>query len=319
MAPILIRLLLNCLEVFIVLLCAPLLKGVISRIKAILQSKHGPSIWQPYFDLFKLFKKDEVISEDASWIFRITPWVVFAAPIVVTLLIPVITGFPLFWAFMGDMLGGGFILSLAGFFLTLAALDTASPYGGMGSSRTRMVSFLAEPVLMCVFFTVSLVAGATIPYIVNHAWYMGDKVAIYPSHVLVVVAFFMVILAETGRIPVDNPDAHFELAMIDESKTIEYSGKSLALLKWGSYMKLFVLLCIFLNVLITPWGLAASEALHDILLAIPALLLKMFMAAIVIAAIESSFAKLRLFRVAEFLGAAFVISLLGIVTFFVGV
>jgi formate hydrogenlyase subunit 4 len=316
---ILARLLLNCLEVLIVLLCSPLLKGVISRLKAIFQSKHGPSIWQPYFDLFKLFKKDEVVSEDASWVFRVTPLVVFAAPVVVTLLIPVITGFPLFWAFMGDMLGGGFILSLAGFFVTLAALDTASPYGGMGSSRTRMVAFLAEPVLMGVFFTVSLVAGATIPYIVNHAWYMGAKVVTSPSHVLVIFAFFMVILAETGRIPVDNPDSHFELSMIDESKTIEYSGKSLALLKWGSYMKLFVLLCIFLNVLVTPWGLAASSSWKDILPAIAALFLKMFIAATVIAVVESSFAKLRLFRVAEFLSAALVISLLGIVTFFIGI
>jgi len=316
---ILTRLLLNLLEVTIVLLCSPLLKGIISRLKAILQSKRGPSIWQPYYDLFKLFKKDEVISEDASWIFRITPLIVFAAPIVVTLLIPVITGYPLFWAFMGDMLGGGFILALGGFFATLAALDTASPYGGMGSSRTRMVAFLAEPVLMCVFFTVSLVAGATIPYIVNHAWYMGGKVVIYPAHVLVAFAFFMVILAETGRIPVDNPDSHFELAMIDESKTIEYSGKSLALLKWGGYMKLFVLLCIFLNVLITPWGLAASENLGDVLLAIPALFVKMLIAAVVIAAVESTFAKLRLFRVAEYLGTAFVISLLSIIIFFVGV
>ncbi|MGQ9824836.1 MAG: respiratory chain complex I subunit 1 family protein [Desulfotomaculales bacterium] len=316
---ILIRLFLNLLEVAIVLTCSPLLKGVINKLKAFVQSRRGPSIWQPYFDLYKLFRKDEVISEDASWVFRVTPLVVFAAPLVVTLLIPVITGYPLFWAFMGDMLGGGFILSLGGFFAALAAIDTASPYGAMGSSRTRMVAFLAEPVLMCVFFTVSLVAGATIPYIVNHAWYTGDKVVIYPSHLLVMIAFFMVILAETGRIPVDNPDSHFELAMIDESKTIEYSGKSLALLKWGGYMKLFVLLCIFLNVLVTPWGLAASTGARDVLLAIPALLLKMLGAAVLIVVIESTFAKLRLFRVAEFLGAALVISLLGIVTFFIGI
>ncbi|MCL4442089.1 MAG: NADH-quinone oxidoreductase subunit H, partial [Firmicutes bacterium] len=284
------RLLLNLLEVLVVLVFSPLLKGVISRLKAIIQSRRGPSIWQPYFDLYKLMQKDEVISEDASWIFRAAPLVSFSVPILVTLLIPVLTDFPLTWAFMGDMLGGGFILSLGGFFATLAAMDTASPYGQMGSSRTRMVSFLAEPVLMCVFFVVSLVAGATIPYIVNDAWYMGGKSVIYPSHVLVVIAFFMVILAETGRIPVDNPDGHFELAMIDESKSLEYSGKGFALIKWGGYMKLFVLLCIFMNVLVTPWGLATTAAFPAIALAIPSLLLKMLAGAVLIVIIESTLA-----------------------------
>jgi len=313
------RILLNLLQVLVVMLFSPLLKGVISRLKAIIQSKRGPTIWQPYYDLYKLFRKDEVISTDASWIFRAAPLVSFAVPILVTLLIPVLTGFPLTWAFMGDMLGGGFILSLGGFFATLAAMDTASPYGQMGSSRTRMVSFLAEPVLMCVFFVVSLVAGATIPYIVNHAWYMGGKSVIYPSHVLVVIAFFMVILAETGRIPVDNPDGHFELAMIDESKSLEYSGKGFALIKWGGYMKLFVLMTIFMNVLVTPWGLAGSVTAPALALAVLSLLLKMLAGAVLIVIIESTLAKLRLFRVAEFLGAAFVISLLGLITFFIGV
>ncbi|HUW63453.1 MAG TPA: NADH-quinone oxidoreductase subunit H [Spirochaetia bacterium] len=309
----------NFLQILVVLLFSPLLKGVTGRLKGVVQSRHGPSIWQPYFDLYKLCRKDEVISEDASWIFRAAPLVSFAVPLLVTVLIPVLTAFPLTWAFMGDMLGGGFILSLGGFFATLAAMDTASPYGQMGSSRTRMVSFLAEPVLMCVFFVVSLVAGSTIPYVVNKAWYLGGKDVIYPSHVLVIIAFFMVILAETGRIPVDNPEGHFELAMIDESKSLEYSGKAFALVKWGGYMKLFVLLTIFMNVLITPLGLAGAVTPVALLLAVGSLLLKMLAGAIVIVVIESSLAKLRLFRVGEFLGAAFVVSLLGLVTFFIGV
>ncbi len=310
---------LNLLQILVVLLVSPLLKGVISRLKAIVQSRRGPSIWQPYYDLHKLFRKDEVISSDSSWIFRAVPLITFAVPLMVTLLIPVLTTFPLTWAFMGDMLAGGFILSLGGFFVALAAMDTASPYGQMGSSRTRMVSFLAEPVLMCVFFVVSLVAGSTIPYIVNQAWYKAGMDVIYPSHVLVMIAFFMVILAETGRIPVDNPDGHFELAMIDESKSLEYSGKSFALIKWGGYMKLFVLMTIFMNVLVAPWGLAANATFGWVGLAIVSLLIKMLAGALVIVIIESNLAKLRLFRVGEFLGAALVISLLGLVTFFIGV
>jgi formate hydrogenlyase subunit 4 len=156
------RILFNLFQIFVVLAFAPLASGVLSRLKEMVQSKRGPSIFQPYLDLWKLLHKDEIVSEESSWIFRFTPYIVFVAPIFVTLLIPVLTNYPLFFAFMGDMLGGGFVLSLGGFFAALAAVDTANPYGPMGASRTRMVGFLAEPVFMIVFFTVSFVAGSTI-------------------------------------------------------------------------------------------------------------------------------------------------------------
>jgi len=287
---------------------SPLIMGILNRLKENIQSKRGPSIFQPYRDIRKLFHKDEVISEQSSWIFRATPYLVFVTPIFVALLIPVLTSYPLFFAFMGDMLGGGFILALGGFFATLAAVDTANPYGPMGASRTRMVGFLAEPVFMIVFFTVSFVAGSTIPYIVQKHWVTPLANFFEPSHVLVMIAFLMLIIAEGGRIPVDNPSGHFELAMIDESKGLEYSGKAAALMKWGGAMKFFVLLCIFLNVLVTPWGLAQGETLAEILLAVPLVLLKIFFFVLVLVVIESSFAKLRLFRITEFLGAAFVTS-----------
>ncbi|MGO9312495.1 MAG: respiratory chain complex I subunit 1 family protein, partial [Syntrophobacteraceae bacterium] len=160
----------NVIQVLVVMAFAPLVKGILTRLKENVQSKRGPSIFQPYRDIWKLFHKDEVVSEESSWIFRFTPYIVFVTPIFVALLIPVLTGYPLFFAFMGDMLGGGFILALGGFFATLAAIDTGNPYGPMGASRTRMVGFLAEPVFMIVFFTVSFVAGSTIPYIVQKHW-----------------------------------------------------------------------------------------------------------------------------------------------------
>jgi formate hydrogenlyase subunit 4 len=199
-------------------------------------------------------------------------------------------------------------LALGGFFATLAAIDTANPYGPVGASRTRMVGFLAEPVFMIVFFTVSFVAGSTIPYIVQEKW--GTPLANFflPSHVLLVLAFLMLILAEGGRIPVDNPSGHFELAMIDESKSLEYSGRGFALMKWGGQMKFFVLMIVFLNVLLTPWGLATSQNFGDVLLAIPFVLFKVFCFLLVLVVIESSLSKLRLFRIAEFLGAAFITS-----------
>jgi formate hydrogenlyase subunit 4 len=298
----------NLIQVLVVMAFAPLASGVLSRMKEIVQSKRGPSIFQPYRDLWKLFHKDEIVSEDSSWIFRFTPYIVFVTPIFVALLIPVLTNYPLFFAFMGDMIGGGFILALGGFFATLAAVDTANPYGPIGASRTRMVGFLAEPVFMIVFFTVSFVAGSTIPYIVQEKWVTPMANFFMPSHVLLMLAFLMLILAEGGRIPVDNPTGHFELAMIDESKSLEYSGRGFALMKWGGQMKFFVLMCIFLNVLVTPWGLAGDQTLSAVLLAIPLVLFKVFCFLLVLVVIESSLSKLRLFRISEFLGAAFITS-----------
>jgi formate hydrogenlyase subunit 4 len=308
------RILFNLIQVATTVLFAPLVSGVISRLKEIIQSKRGPSIFQPYRDLWKLFHKDEVISDQSSWIFRFTPYLVFVAPILVTLLIPVLTDYPLAFAFMGDMLGGGFVLSLGGFFAALAAVDTANPYGPVGASRTRMVGFLAEPVFMIVFFTVSFVAGSTIPYIVQQHWVTPLANFFEPSHVLLVLAFIMLILAEGGRIPVDNPTGHFELAMIDESKSLEYSGRGMALMKWGGSMKLFVLLCIFLNVLVTPWGLAHDQTVGAVLLAVPLVLFKILCFVLVLVVIESSMSKLRLFRITEFLGAAFVTSVAAMIT-----
>jgi formate hydrogenlyase subunit 4 len=304
----LVHILYNLLQVAVVMAFAPLLAGVTNRLKEIVQSKHGPSIVQPYRDIWKLFHKNQVISDQSSWIFRFTPYIVFIVPIFVTLLIPVLTSYPLFFAFMGDMLAGGFVLALGGFFFTLAAVDTANPYGAMGASRTRLVGFLAEPVFMIVFFTVSFVAGSTIPYIVQQRWVQPLSNFFEPAHVLIMLAFFILILAEGGRIPVDNPSGHFELAMIDESKALEFSGPAAALMKWGGEMKLFVLICIFLNVLVAPWGLASSTVFSNVLLAIPLVLFKILIFVLVLVAVESSLAKLRLFRISEFLGVAFITS-----------
>lgn len=303
----------NVLQVLVVLAFSPLVAGIDKRLKEIVQSKHGPSVLQPYRDLWKLFHKDEIVSQRASWIFRVTPYIVFVAPILVALLIPVLTSYPLFMAFMADMVGAGFVLALGGFFASLAAVDTGNPYGPMGASRTRMVSFLVEPVFMIVFFTVSFVAGSTIPYIVQQQWVVSPASFFAPSHILILLAFLMILLAETGRIPVDNPAGHFELAMIDESKGLEYSGRGAALMMWGGQTKTFVLMCVFLNVLVAPWGLAATQSVGRVFLAIPLVLVKMLGLTAVLVIIESSLAKLRLFRVSEFLGAAFVTAVVAMI------
>jgi len=304
---------LNLLQVTMVVSVSPLLKGILTRIEERLQAKRGPSIWQPYYDLFKLFHKDEVVSRDASWIFRLAPYVYFICPILVTLLIPVLTDYPLFMAFMGDMVAAGFILTIGAFFLSLAAMDAGTAYGFMGSSRTRMVSTLVEPIFIIVFFSVSFAANSTIPYVVQAHWVSSVNSFFSPTHILIIAAFVMIILAETGRIPVDNPSGHFELAMIDESKTLEFSGSSLALVKWGGHMKFMVLSIVLLNVLVTPWGLATHLNPLSIIAAIVLIFIKLTIFVALLALIETSLAKLRLFRIPEFLGVAFVTAVVAMI------
>jgi formate hydrogenlyase subunit 4 len=177
-----------------------------------------------------------------------------------------------------------------------------------------MVGFLAEPVLIIVLFTVSFIAHSTIPYIVQQHWTHPIANFFVPSHILLLIAFFMIILAETGKLPVDNPSGHFELAMVDESKALEFSGPAAALIKYGGYMKFTVLSIVFLNVLVIPWGLAPSGAPLDILAAICAVSLKIFALILAIVAVESSFSKLRLFRISEYLATAFVICVTAMIT-----
>jgi formate hydrogenlyase subunit 4 len=304
----------NLIQVAVVVGCAPLVEGVLHRLEENVQSKRGPNIFQVYRDIWKFLHKHEKVSTESSWIFRFAPYIAFVMPVFVTLLIPLLTRYPLFFAFMGDMLAAGFLLALGGFFVSLAAVDTANPYGPVGASRTRMVGYLAEPVFMIVFFTVSFMAGSTIPYIVQAGWTAAPGGFFEPVHILTMLAFLMLILADESRIPVDNPAGHFELAMIGKSKYLEYSGRGAALIKWAGAMKLMVLICIFMNVLVTPWGLASEHALTAVLLAIPLVLLKVLAFVIVLVVIESSLAKLRLFRISEFLSAAFVICILAMVT-----
>lgn len=309
--------LLQALQVLTVLVCAPLLPGVINHLKANVQSRRGPAIWQPYYDYWKLLRKGTVVSEYASWVFDAAPLLTFITPLVVAMLIPVLAGYPLPYAFMGDMLAGGFILSLGSMFTSLAALDTGSAFGGMGSSRARVVSLLAEPAVLLVLFSVVLIAGATIPFVVNQTLISAPFI-FSPAHWLLAAALLMVILAEAGRIPVDNPASTFELSMIDNARTIEYSGPQLALMEWGGAMKFFVLLTILLNVLTLPWGLAPQAATTGLTvgIAIVTLLAKMLLVCLLVVVIESTVAKWRFFRIPEYLGAAFVLAVLALIAFY---
>jgi formate hydrogenlyase subunit 4 len=308
---------LQILQSAVVLLTAPLYSGVLARAEAIVQCKRGPSVLQPYFDLAKLLRKGSAISEHTSWIFRAAPFVAFACYLTVSTIVPIITDEPLPLAFLADLIGGAFVLSLASFAISLAALDTASPLGGLGASRTTWIGSFAEPALVLVFFTVAALSHSDNPYLENHAVAHLGASYVVPTHLLGAVSFFMLVLVETGRIPIDSPSGTIEISMLEESRVLEYSGREFALIKWGSWMKLFLLSAIFMNVFVIPWGLGHARTVLGGLVGTGTLLGKLAVCGLLIVVIDTSFAKLRFFRVAEYLGAAFLLALVGIVTSYV--
>ena len=305
------------LQSVVVVVFAPLYAGVITRAEALVASKRGPSVLQPYRDLAKLLRKGSAISDQASWVFRGTPFVAFACYLTVSVIVPVVTDTPLPLAFLADLIGGAFVLTLASFVISLAGLDTASPYGGLGASRASWIGSMAEPALILVFFTVGAVSASDNPYLMNHAVASSPYVVVLPTHLLGLIAFFMIVLVENGRIPIDNPGGTAEISMIEEGRVLEYSGRQFALVKWGSWMKLFLMSSIFMNVFVLPWGLGTSDSLPAALRAVPVLLGKLALCGLAIVVIDTSFAKLRFFRIAEFLGAAFMLALVGVATSYV--
>ena len=309
--------LIQVLQSLVVIAAAPLYAGVLARAEAVIASKRGPSVLQPYRDLGKLLRKGSAISDQASWVFRITPFVTFGCYLTVSVIVPVITNSPLPLAFLADLIGGAFVLALAGFMTSLAGLDTASPYGGLGASRASWIGSMAEPALILVFFTVGVVSASDNPYLMNHAIAASPYALVLPTHLLGLLAFFMIVLVENGRIPIESPGVSTEISMIEEGRVLEYSGREYALMNWGSWMKLFLLSSIFMNVFVIPWGLGTSGDLASALLAIPVLLGKLAVCGLAIVVIDTSFAKLRFFRIAEFLGAAFLLALVGIATSYV--
>ena len=303
------------LQTMLVLLAAPLLNGVIKRAKARWQMRRGPSVLQPYFDLFKLFQKDDVRSEHASWLFVVTPYVYFGAALAAALLLPtVVARAPLA---AGDVLVVVGLLALGRFFLILAGLDTGSAFGGMAASREATFGALIEPALLAGVLGVAARAGTTDPSSLAAAGAARGLSLVGPAHLLAFGALLIVAIAETGRIPVDNPDTHLELTMVHEGMLLEYSGPGLALLTWGALLRQVVVLTILAD-LFLPWGIAVAPAgaafdLATIAAGVLAYLLKLGALGLLLATIETAYAKLRIFRVPELLGTAFAVALLAVV------
>jgi formate hydrogenlyase subunit 4 len=301
-----------------ILFGAPLVSGVISHVEGRLQGRRGPRILQPYYDLAKLFRKETVVTEESSWVFLAGPVVAFGCYLIVPLLIPVLTTYGLPLGYMGDILGGGFILALAGFSVALAGTESGAPYAQLGASRAMTFGALIEPTILFVVFAVALITSTDLPYALAATVRSSSSEMVRPGHVLAAIAFFMVVLVDTGRIPVETHSGTLEFGMIDEARTLEHSGAPLALLKWGSAMKQLILYTILINVFVAPWGLAASGSPGAVALAIPALLGKAMVLGMIFAVIDNLFAKLRLFKITEFIAAAFLLAVLAVLVFYAG-
>ncbi len=302
------------LQLALLLVVAPFASGVIKTLKARLQTRRGPGFLQPYRDLFKLWHKDMVVPESASWIFSAAPYVVFLTAAAVGLMVPMIAlNAPL--GLVGGVLAVIYLLGLGRFFLALAGLDAGTAFGGLGSSREMTISALAEPAMMLAVFTVAIGAGSTSLTEVASAAVGQSWRFLAPSQILAFAALFIVLIAETGRIPVDNPATHLELTMIHEAMVLEYSGRYLALIEWGASIKQLVLMTLLANMFF-PFGLSTSWTAPALAAGLVVYLIKLLLLCAMVVLVETTNAKLRLFRVPELLTVAFVLGALALISSF---
>jgi len=296
------------LEILAALLLAPLLAGWVNQCRAWLQNKSAPGLLQPYRLLHKLFNKETVVAQHASPLFRAAPYIVFSCMVLASSIIPTLsTDLPMSPAADAIALVG--LFALARVFMSLAAMDVGTAFGSLGARREMLIGFLAEPALLMVLFSASLIPKSTSLTTIVETLAHRD-LALNPSLAFAGVAFTMISLAENARIPVDNPDTHLELTMIHEALILEYSGRHLALFEWAASLKLFAYSCLGLA-LFFPWGIAEADAPLALLLALPVLALKLAVGGAFLALVETFSAKMRIFRVPEFLGTAFLLAVIG--------
>jgi len=302
-------------QMLVVLLLAPGLTGLVRKVKARLTRRRGAPVLQPYRDLARLMRKEVVLAENASWLFRVTPYMVFAATWVAAALVPTFAiGLHFNWT--ADLIALVALLGSARFFLALAGMDVGTSFGGIGASREMMIGALAEPAMLLMVFAVALVAGST--QLSNVVAFMASgDVGVRVSMGMALIALLIVAIAENARIPVDNPATHLELTMVHEAMVLEYSGRHLAMIELAASLKLLLYMaligCIFL-----PWGIApASASLGGFVAGLALFLLKLVAGATLLALFETSIAKMRVFRVPDFLGVALMLGLLGTLLLFV--
>jgi formate hydrogenlyase subunit 4 len=302
-------------QMLLVLLLSPLLTGFVRKIKARLLRRQGPPLLQPYRDLVRLMRKEVVLAHNASWLFRVTPYIIFAGTWVAAALVPTF-GTGLLFSWSADLIALIALLGSARFFLALAGLDVGTAFGGIGSSREVMIASLAEPAMMMIVFTLALVAGST-QLSTMSAFMNSPEVGLRVSLGLALMALIIVAIAENARIPVDNPATHLELTMVHEAMVLEYSGRHLALIDLSSELKLLLYVSV-IGCLFAPWGVAGPDG-HPSALAIGACayVAKLAVGGLLLAVFETSIAKMRVFRVPAFIGAALMLGLLATLLLFV--
>jgi formate hydrogenlyase subunit 4 len=302
-------------QLLLVLALAPLLTGYVRKVKARLLRRQGPDLIQPYRDLHKLMRKEVVLAHNASWVFRVAPYVIFATTWVAAALVPTFaTG--LAFSPGADLIAIVALLGSARFMLALAGLDVGTSFGGIGSSREMMIASLAEPALLMIAFTVSLLAGST--QLSSVATFMQSAgVGLRVSLAMALVGLVMVAIAENARIPIDNPATHLELTMVHEAMILEYSGRHLAVIEAAASLKLLLYLSV-IGCVFVPWGVAvAGQDLAAYAVSLPVYALKLAVGGFLLAVFETAVAKMRVFRVPDFLGAALMLALLAALLLFV--
>ncbi|HEY9234354.1 MAG TPA: NADH-quinone oxidoreductase subunit H [Phenylobacterium sp.] len=303
------------LQMVLVLAVAPLLTGLVRKVKARILRRRGPPLLQPYLDLLRLIRKEAVVAENASWLFRAAPYAIFAATWVAAALVPTFASGLLF-SWSADVIAIVALLGSARFFLTLAGMDVGTSFGGIGSSREVMIASLAEPTMLMVVFTLSLLAHstqlATIPQVFDFS-----QVGLRISLGMAMIALILVALAENARIPIDNPTTHLELTMIHEAMVLEYSGRHLAMIEIGAQLKLVLYLSL-IGAMFLPVGMAGPYAgAGAYLVGLGSYLARLFAGGVLLGLFEVSIAKMRVFRVPEFLGAALMLGFLATLLLFV--
>jgi formate hydrogenlyase subunit 4 len=312
---VIIDLVFQLLQMALVIAVAPLLTGLVRATKARLLRRRGPPLIQPYRDLVRLARKEAVVADSASWLFRFVPYLVFGATWVAAALVPTFaTGLLFSWS--ADLIAIVALLGAARFFLALAGLDVGTSFGGIGSSREALFGALAEPAMIVIVFTLALVAGSTQLSTVA-AYMVSSNVGLRVSLGMALVALIIVAIAENGRIPVDNPATHLELTMVHEAMILEYSGRHLAVIELAAMLKLVLYVSLIICVFV-PWGLAIADAsVADRLIGALLYLIKLAVAGVALGASETSIAKMRVFRVPDFVGAALMLGFLGALLLFV--
>ena len=298
-------------QIMLLIAIAPLVRGTVARIKARIQNRRGASVWRPYADLRKLFRKEDLQPATASVIFRLAPRIIFVTTIAAAMFVPVLQDISAF-QFGGDFLLLVYLLALGRFFLMTGGMDGGSAFAGMGASREALVSALAEAPLLLSLTAVAIAARDLSVTGMTHWALLQDPTRISAVHALALGSLALVAIAETGRIPVDNPSTHLELTMIHEAMVLEYSGPSLAWIEWASAVKLTLVLTLLIA-LFAPWGMTSAGSVGGVLLSIAAFVIKVGVLAMAIAVLESSIAKLRMYLVPDFLGVATALAILAVV------